>query len=89
MQQNNRTNAKTFLRETIAYDPQNICKMSFGLTDVICDTPFNDSFKEKLGKVQYSATLTIMGAIKGTSRLLGNVCIKNLVLNLIAVKVVP
>ena len=63
------------------------CHLDF--TDVICDNPFNDSFKEKLGKVQYSATLTIMGAIKGTSRLLGNVCIKNLVLNLIAIKVVP
>ena len=63
------------------------CHLDF--TDVICDNPFNYSFKEKLGKVQYSATLTIMGAIKGISRLLGNVCIKNLVLNLIAIKVVP
>ena len=30
--------------------------------------PFNDSFKEKLEKVQYSAGLIITGAIKGTSR---------------------
>ena len=28
----------------------------------------NDPFKEKLEKIQYSATCTIMGATKGTSR---------------------
>ena len=53
---------------------------------VIYDKPFNDSSKEKLEKVEYSAALTIAGAIKGTSGLLGNVYIKNLVLNLIVIK---
>ena len=36
--------------------------------DIIYDKLFNDSFKEKLEKVQCSATLIITGAIKGTSR---------------------
>ena len=36
--------------------------------DIICDKPFNDSFKEKLERVQYSAALIITGAIKDTSR---------------------
>ena len=35
--------------------------------DIIYDKPFNDSFREKLEKVQYSA-LTITGPIKGTSQ---------------------
>ena len=35
--------------------------------DIIYDKPFNDSFKEKLEKVQYSAALIITGAIKSTS----------------------
>ena len=35
---------------------------------LIYDKPFNDSFKKKLEKVQYSAALIITGAIKGTSR---------------------
>ena len=34
----------------------------------IQDKAFNDAFKEKLKKVQYSAALTFTGAIKGTSR---------------------
>ena len=46
----------TFLRSHLDY------------ANIICNKPFNDSFKEKLKKVQYSATLTIAGAIKGTSR---------------------
>ena len=36
--------------------------------DIIYDKAFNSAFKEKLKKVQYSATLTFTGAIKGTSR---------------------
>ena len=36
--------------------------------DIIYDKPFNDAFKEKLEKVQYSAALIITGAIEGTSR---------------------
>ena len=71
MQQNIRTNEKTFLNtieKTIAYNLQNICEISSGLADIIHDKPFNDAFKEKLEKVQYSAALTITGAIKGTSR---------------------
>ena len=36
--------------------------------DIIYDEPFNDSLREKLEKVQYSASLFISGAIKGTSQ---------------------
>ena len=36
--------------------------------DIIYDKLFNEPFKEKLEKVQYSAALIITGAIKGTSR---------------------
>ena len=53
---------KTFARSHLNY------------ADIIYDKPFNDAFKEKLEKVQYSAKLTI------TRALLGNVCTKNLVL---------
>ena len=35
--------------------------------DIIYDKPFNDAFKKKLEKFQYSAALIITGAIKGTS----------------------
>ena len=35
--------------------------------DIIYNKPFNDSFKEKLEKFQYSAAPIITGAIKGTS----------------------
>ena len=65
MQQNIRTNEKTFLNtieETIAYNLQNICEISSGLGR------HNVTFKEKLEKVQYTAALIITGAIKGTSR---------------------
>ena len=47
---------KTFVRSHLDY------------ADAIYDKPFNDALKEKLEKVQYSATLTVTGAIKGTSR---------------------
>ena len=47
---------KTFVRSHLDY------------ADAIYDKPFNDAFKEKLEKFQYSATLTVTGAIKGTSR---------------------
>ena len=47
---------KTFVRSHLDY------------ADIICDKPFNDFFKEKLEKVQYSAALIITRAIKGTSR---------------------
>ena len=47
---------KTFVRSHLDY------------ADIIYDKPFNDAFKEKLEKVQYSAALIITGAIKGTSR---------------------
>ena len=47
---------KTFVRSHLDY------------ADIIYDKPFNDSFKEKLEKVQSSAALIITGAIKGTSR---------------------
>ena len=36
--------------------------------DIIYDNPFNESFNEKIEKVQYNAALVITGAIKGTSR---------------------
>ena len=36
--------------------------------DIIYDKPFNEAFKEKLEKVQYSAALIITGAIKDFSR---------------------
>ena len=42
------------------------CKLSFGL-DIIYDKPFNNSLKEKLEKVLYSAALIITGTIKGIS----------------------
>ena len=47
---------KTFVRSHLDYG------------DIIYDKPFNDAFKEKLEKVQYSAALIITGAIKGTSQ---------------------
>ena len=47
---------KTFLR----------CHLDYA--DKIYDKPFNDSFKEKLEKVQYSSAPIIIGAIKGNSR---------------------
>ena len=46
---------KTFFRSHLDY------------ADIIYDKSFNDTFKEKLGKVQYSAALIITGAIKGAS----------------------
>ena len=36
--------------------------------DIIYDNPINDSFREKIERVQYTASLVITGAIKGTSR---------------------
>ena len=36
--------------------------------DVVYDQPSNDAFSNKLGTFQYNATLTITGAMKGTSR---------------------
>ena len=36
--------------------------------DIIYEKPFNNVFKEKLERVQYSAALIITGAIKGTCR---------------------
>ena len=47
---------KTFVRSHLDY------------VDIIYDKPFNDNFKEKLEKIQYSAALIITGTIKGTSR---------------------
>ena len=47
---------KTFVRSHLDY------------ADVIYDKSFNDYFKEKLEKVQYSASIIITGAIKDTSR---------------------
>ena len=35
--------------------------------DVVYDQPSNDAFSNKLGTFQYNATLTITGAMKGTS----------------------
>ena len=48
--------------------------------DIIYNKPFNDSFKEKLEKFQYSAAPIITGAIKGTSldRLVLNLSVKGL-----------
>ena len=71
MQQNIRTNEVTFLKtikETIAYNLQNICRSHLDYADIIYDKLFNDAFKDKLEKVQYSTALIITGAIKGTSR---------------------
>ena len=45
---------KTFVRSNLDY------------TDIIYDKPFNDAYKEKLEKVQYSAALIVTGVIKGT-----------------------
>ena len=36
--------------------------------DIIYDQPQNESFCEKIESVQYKVTLTITGAIQGTSR---------------------
>ena len=36
--------------------------------DIIYDKTFNEAFKERLEKVQYSPTLIVTRAIKGTSR---------------------
>ena len=47
---------KTFVRSHLDY------------ADIIYDKPFNDAFKDKLEKIQYSTALIITGAIKGTSR---------------------
>ena len=47
---------KTFVRSHLDY------------ADIIYNKPFNDSFKQKLEKVQYSAALIITRAIKGISR---------------------
>ena len=47
---------KTFVRSHLDY------------ADITHDKLFNDAFKEKLEKVQYSAALIITEAIKGTSR---------------------
>ena len=47
---------KTFVRSHLDY------------ADIIYDKPFNDAFKDKLEKVQYSTALIITIAIKGTSR---------------------
>ena len=47
---------KTFVRPILDY------------ADMIYDKPINESFKDKLEMVQYSAALVITGAIKGTSR---------------------
>ena len=47
---------KSFLRPHLDYG------------DVIYDRAFNKSFKNKLGSVQYDATLAITGAIRGSSR---------------------
>ena len=46
---------KTFSRSHLDY------------ADIIYDKPFNDSFKEKLQKVQYSAARIVTRAMKSTS----------------------
>ena len=63
---------KTFLnnvKETIAYNLQNLCKISSGLCrhNFMIKLSLTPS-KRNLKKVQYSAALTFTGAIKGTSR---------------------
>ena len=50
--------------------------------DIIYDKTFNEAFKERLEKVQYSPTLIVTRAIKGTSQ---KVCTKNKVLNLFVI----
>ena len=47
---------KTFVRPHMDY------------ADIIYDKPFNDSFKEKLEKAQYSAARVIARAIQDTSQ---------------------
>ena len=47
---------KTFVRSHLGY------------AHIIYDKHFNDSFKEKMEKFQYSAALIITGATKGTSQ---------------------
>ena len=42
-------------------------KFHLDYPDIIYDKSVNDAFKEKLEKVQYSASLIITGAIKGFS----------------------
>ena len=39
-----------------------------GYGDILCDKPSNDSFQNKMEKVQYIACLAITGGIQGTSR---------------------
>ena len=36
--------------------------------DIIYDQPNNESFTQKIERIQYNAALTITGAIKGTSQ---------------------
>ena len=40
--------------------------MDYG--DIIYDKPHNESFKNKIGNIQYKACIAITGAIEGTSR---------------------
>ena len=47
---------KSFVRPNLDY------------ADIICDKPFNESFKRKIEMVQYKAAIVITGAVKGTSR---------------------
>ena len=50
------TTYKSFVRPLLDY------------ADIICDKPYNESFKEKLEAVQYNACFAITAAIRGTSR---------------------
>lgn len=47
---------KSFIRPQLDY------------ADIIYDNPFNESFNEKIEKIQYNAALVVTGAIKGTSQ---------------------
>ena len=70
MQQNLRTNEKTFfntIKETMLTVYKTFVRSHLNYANIIYYKPFNDAFKEKLEKVQYSAPL-ITGAIKAFSR---------------------
>ena len=71
MQQNIKTNERLSLalsRKQLLTIYKTFVRSNLDYADIIYDKPFNDVFKEKLEKVQYSAALIITGAIKGTSQ---------------------
>ena len=56
--------SRTFLLTIYKY----FVRPNLDYADIICDKPFNESFKTKLEMIQYRAALVITRAIKGRSR---------------------